>query len=104
MVAGLGAFYAERNREAERKILEVFKTSTQYVKACTDVHMLHSRVTVLAKTPGLILPTERDLAHERKEYFKKIEERLNQGQGGYELNYVFDLLGFRGSPWKLREG
>jgi hypothetical protein len=92
---GFLAFSIERKKVMESRVIEPFKTGSKYIKACTDIHRDHSNVFILSKTPGLLLPTERDLCDERKQYFQLINQRLSQGNGEYSLKYIFDINGFK---------
>jgi len=93
VVIGIVAVLIERKREGE-KIFETFRTFSDYVKACKEIHQTYSRVMVLAKTPGLILPTERYLDQNRKDYFDYIYQKLAK-ESSYQLDYVFDIEGYK---------
>jgi len=55
-------------------------TSEEWYKEAQNIHKGYSRVIILAKTPGLLVPSERNLTGFRIGYFETIFERLKQGE------------------------
>lgn len=94
IIIGVVAVLIEHKRSNE-KVFETFRTFPKYVKACKEIHRNHSRVMILAKTPGLILPTERDLHSDRRDYFEIINKKIEEGRSSYQLDYFFDIDGYK---------
>jgi hypothetical protein len=85
----------------EEKILKRLVTSKEFYIECEQIHETNSYVSVLSKTPGLIIPSEGNLTDFRKNYFKTIERRLLEGEGNYNLRYLFDKEEFINELFEL---
>jgi pyrimidine deaminase RibD-like protein len=88
-----GIFSVDNKFSISENLLNI-TSAKDYYKESQEIHKQYSRVTVLSKTPGLLLPYERDLTDFRKEYFKTIFERLREGAGSYSLTYLFDIKNY----------
>lgn len=95
VIIGIVAVIIEHKKTEEKEIAQPFRNFSNYVKACSKIHESYSRIMILAKTPGLILPSERDLDDDRKKYFEIIRKKLKEGKSHYQLQYLFDIDGFR---------
>ena len=78
----------------EERIVQPLTSAKQFYNESERIHRTFSQVRIVSKTPGLILPSERDLAPFRKEYFQTIYSRLDEF-GDYRLRYLFDLPNFK---------
>jgi hypothetical protein len=103
LIVGIAAVVLEAQREREKKLFVVFKTSAEYFKAVEDIHSRHSRVLILARTPGLILPSERTMTREREHYWSQVKAKLHSGEGNYHLKYLFDIDGFKSIVRQYRD-
>ena len=86
---------SKRSRDFEKEVIVALASSKYFYETCEAIHKEYSRVSVLSKSPGLLLPTERNLTDFRKRYFKAIHNRLAEGEGSYNLRYLFDEKVFR---------
>jgi hypothetical protein len=87
--------YKLRKKEMfEKKIIQPISSSKEFYEESERIHKTFSLIRVVSKTPGLILPSERNLAPFRKEYFQTICSRLNE-HGDYHLKYLFDTPNFK---------
>jgi len=109
VVASLGVIitwlqYRLGKRKAiDELILQPISSSNEFYTECKKIHENFSDVRVLAKTPGLLLPSERDATDFRKDYFKTINSRLEKGKHTYHLKYLFDTDGLIGVLKKNRD-
>jgi hypothetical protein len=78
----------------KEKIVRPLTCAKEYYIEGEKIHKKFSRVRIIAKTPGLLLASERDLTAFRQKYFQTINLRLND-RGDYHLKYLFDLSNFR---------
>lgn len=86
---------SKRSRDFEKEVIVALTSSKYFYETCEAIHKEYSIVSVLSKSPGLLLPTERNLTDFRKRYFKAIHNRLAEGEGSYNLRYLFDEKVFR---------
>ena len=86
---------SRRSKDFEREIIVALTSSRHFYETCETIHKEYSSVSVLSKSPGLLLPTERNLTNFRKKYFKTILNRLSEGEGSYNLKYLFDERVFK---------
>jgi hypothetical protein len=91
-VAYLG--YRLQRRSTADPVVKPLASAREWYKEAEAVHRKYSRVWILSKTPGLLIPAERDLADFRKDYFSTIQTRLNEGHGSYTLTYLFDIASY----------
>ena len=77
-------------------ILDHLTLPASFIEACGRIHSTHGQLRVLAHTPGLLLPTERDAEPQeiRRKYFGLIQDRL-LATGEYRLRYLFDYEEYR---------
>lgn len=85
----------ELKQRIEREVIRTLTSSKAFYEACKKIHLEYSSVSILSKSPILLLPTERNLTEFRKNYFKTILNRLKEGVGNYHLRYLFDRVRFK---------
>lgn len=95
-VAVVSNFYQWQVVRGLKKIFTHLTTPSDYIGATAAIHKGHYDVRVLAHTPGLLLPSERDAwpIRERNDYFDVIHHRLRETEA-YHLEYLFDLSEYK---------
>lgn len=83
-----------KRRTIEKVLTEPLRTAEMFYEACEQLHKKFSHVKILSKTPGLLLPSEKNAASFRIDYFETIFSKLKKGKYEYQLHYLFDTEGF----------
>ncbi|MGB6463807.1 MAG: hypothetical protein WBF38_06250 [Nitrosotalea sp.] len=95
VIFGVVAVVVEQKRSQEKEVAQSFRNYSNYIKTCSKIHQSYSNVMVLAKTPLLILPSEKNIDNDRKNYFEIIIQQIKKGTPKYHLQYLFDIDGYK---------
>ncbi|MGC8654836.1 MAG: hypothetical protein ACP5US_12695 [Candidatus Kryptoniota bacterium] len=84
----------QRKLRQQTRVVEELFTSDSFMLAAAEVVSQSRDVFIYAHTPGIILPSERDMTETRKKYFSMIHAKLSQ-DSDFRMNYLFSYDGFR---------
>ena len=83
----------QRKLRQQTRVVEEFLTSDEFISSAGYVINQSQDVFIYAHSPGLVLPSERDMTETRKKYFSIIHERLSKRRD-FVMKYLFSYEGF----------